>query len=216
MRGKKLTNQSVVVILQQLPSVVTDAQSLDAIPSRGHGVDTLFDGAHVLDGEAGDDDVDQVVDLILGGGEVAGQLGVTLDHVILDLGQRQDGGNDGVPGVLSHSQFGRLDGAQADGDRDIACAFLTNGVSALILEGLALHEGQSGAQVETSIVGVVTGSLLPQFGVGSVSDNGHLLAVEVEGDVRAVSVGLDPRNFARLFSRETGMTPSEYKKSQNQ
>ena len=28
----------------------------------------------------------------------------------------------------------------------------------------------------------------------------------------AESVGLDPKNFARIFKRETGMTPTEYKR----
>ena len=84
-----------------------------------------------------------------------------------------------------------LDGAQADGGGDFACAFLADFLGALILKGLALGEGQGGAQELTGVVGVVAGGLLPQLSVGGIGDDGHFLAVEVEGHVAAVIIGLN-------------------------
>ena len=62
------------------------------------------------------------------------------------------------------------------------------------------------------VIGIVSGkggvgkSLVCSLAASEMNKRGYSVAEA------AANVGLDPRNFARLFTRETGMTPSEYKK----
>ena len=84
-----------------------------------------------------------------------------------------------------------LDGSEPDGGGKLRGAFLADLVRALILEGLALDEGQGGAQIAAGKVGVVALGQLVQIAEGLVGDHGHFLAVEDEGLVAAVILGLD-------------------------
>ena len=73
-----------------------------------------------------------------------------------------------------------LDNAKSDSLGDVACAFLTDLSSALILECLVLYEGKCGTEIVTGEVGVVAVCQLPKLFLGRVSDNGLLSSVELE------------------------------------
>ena len=84
-----------------------------------------------------------------------------------------------------------FDGAESDGVGNVACALFSYLTCTLILEGLALCEGKSGAKVVACVVGVVALCLIPELLVGSVCDYRHFFAVEVEGYIASVVVCLD-------------------------